>query len=125
MKLFKLLAVSLWVISNNTVSVIYDSDCRDNMTVTNFTAGKGCALSVTNGFASQDSVIPVKDILPTMEAVEPYLEASGDTHMIPAVYVPPSQQLRNMAEELERKDAAIQSYRDLIKKLKEMQKGSK
>jgi hypothetical protein len=56
----------------------------------------------------------LKEALNLMKAVEPYLEGSSDVRAVLAVYIPPAQQLRNAADALEKKDAAIARFREFI-----------
>lgn len=66
-----------------------------------------------NGKINQDLL----EARAAMQNVEKYLDASGDHKMVLAVYIPPAQQLRNAADDLEKKDAAVQQFREVLKRL--------
>lgn len=57
-----------------------------------------------------------QELLATLREIIPYLEASGDPHVTLAVMISPAQQLRNAANALERKDAAIHRARRVLAK---------
>lgn len=60
-------------------------------------------------------------IIEVMEMVKPYLSYSMDTtEIVNAVYYTPAQSLRNAANAIERKDAAIDEFNTLLRELKSL-----